>query len=830
MDIQGFIIDSWISRMNDNHPVLTVYDPDGCYTSLLSLAVNKGITVIDTTKTPFAAYEQAFDCYLNRLGVIPEARMIIYRSKPIPATEGEKSDDPFYALSQIGEYFPFGPADDLLMMSKRFLPNKIAEIDKLAEEGNISFSSVNALQGGASYPVLENLTHGKSFKEMTLGLLRLETVEDLSWMQEWKQLAENHYPGLNADGTSLAIVQDNLWQYLLFSEFVLDLPTKLPDALKSIPMASAENKETIFDLCDSIRNRYDMREDYVHNAKRIADKLQLAKSFEKATNLGSVVTFAFENKVEYNCFNQEVANGHYDQAAAMVAKNKQGIWYETDNEVRLFWDMANQACRLFEITYSAKGIPADATFSVIAQWYAATGYKADNAFRHYKMMEQNMSYTTPFVTELSNAVDDAYRSFTEKAANLYQQSVVKEGMQGELGIQRNTNAFNTHIAPLLAQGKKVVLVMADAFRFEMGMELAEEANTYFEASCTPSLCAMPPVTRFGMAALLPDAEQKLTLKPVDSKLQAFIDDTLIATPANRIDYIAQSTKVNVFDMTTENFNADDIPADTQLLVIRSGAIDKAGESSKRSDFGFTAMKTEIKTIYRSIDECLKADKGFHCAFIMADHGFMMQPDFLHGDKITPPLGNLVLSERRCVAGDINPTPNVMLFEPQQLGIRTDVFRFGFAESFGVFEKSCAYFHEGLSPQENIVPIVAIKPKKREQSTRYTASLTYKGKQTGVVRILNPSIEINISTDELFSSELRLIMQVTDANGAIVATPNESSYYNQTTNIVTIPADTLSIKQAIAINEDFTGSFTVTLLDADTRMTLATLTLQTDFEF
>jgi len=74
------------------------------------------------------------------------------------------------------------------------------------------------------------------------------------------------------------------------------------------------------------------------------------------------------------------------------------------------------------------------------------------------------------------------------------------------------------------------------------------------------------------------------------------------------------------------------------------------------------------------------------------------------------------------------------------------------------------------------------------------------------------------------------MQVTDANGAIVATPNESSYYNQTTNIVTIPADTLSIKQAIAINEDFTGSFTVTLLDADTRMTLATLTLQTDFEF
>ena len=69
MDIQGFIIDSWISRMSDKHPVLTVYDPEGKYTSLLPLAEHKGITVINTTKTPFAAYEQAFDCYLNKLGI-----------------------------------------------------------------------------------------------------------------------------------------------------------------------------------------------------------------------------------------------------------------------------------------------------------------------------------------------------------------------------------------------------------------------------------------------------------------------------------------------------------------------------------------------------------------------------------------------------------------------------------------------------------------------------------------------------------------------------------------------------------------------------------------
>ncbi len=828
MDIQGFIIDSWISRMSDKHPVLTVYDPEGKYTSLLPLAKDKGITVINTSQTPFAAYEQAFDCYLNKLGIDPEARMLIYRSKHIPATGYEKGNDPFYALSQIGECFPFGPNDDLLMISKRFLPNKIDEIDKLQAEGNISFNSINALQGGASYPVLENLTHGKSFKEMTLGLLRLESVADLSWMQEWKQLAENHYPGLNADCNSLATVQDNLWQYLLFSEFVLDLPTKLPDTMASIPMALPENKETIFDLCNGIRNRMDMREDYVRQANRISEKLHLAESFAKATNLGAVVTFAFENKVEYTCFNQAVSSGQYEQAAAMVAKNKQSIWYETDDSVRQFWNLANYARQLFAVIYASKSIPADASFKDIAQWYASTGYKADNAFRHYMTIEQDISHVSPYINDLSKAVVEAYRSFTETEVQQYQQTVVSEGLQGEIGIQRNINAFNTHIAPLLAQGKKVVLVMADAFRFEIGMEMVEKASPYFEVSCVPSLCAMPPVTRFGMAALLPNAE-KMTLKPVEGKLQAFLDDKLIATPTERIAYIEQATKVKVYDMTSDTFDAASIPADTQLLVIRSTAIDTAGESSKRTDFGFSSMKTEINTIYRCIDECLKPERGFQYAFIMADHGFMMQPDYLHGDKITPPLGNQVLYERRCIAGDINPAPNVMLLEPQHLGIQTDVFRFAFAEGFGVFEKSCAYFHEGLSLQENIVPIVSLKRIEHEQS-HFTASLSYKGKQSGTVRILNPSIQIEITTDELFSNELHVIMKVTDTTGKVMATPIESSFYNETTGIVTIPADTLSIKQAIAIEEGFSGDFTITLLDADTKMTLATLTLQTEFDF
>ena len=49
MDIQGYIIDHWLERMDAGHPVLTVYDSEGRYAELLPLAEERGVKVIDTT-------------------------------------------------------------------------------------------------------------------------------------------------------------------------------------------------------------------------------------------------------------------------------------------------------------------------------------------------------------------------------------------------------------------------------------------------------------------------------------------------------------------------------------------------------------------------------------------------------------------------------------------------------------------------------------------------------------------------------------------------------------------------------------------------------------
>lgn len=159
MDIQGHIIDKWLGTMNANHPILTVYDVDNRYYSLLPLVAERGVKVIDTTQNLLANREEACDYWINTLANDSNARMLIYRT--VKFAENKKVNDPYIAFTQAGKFFPFGPNDNYVNMCKSFLPGKETAIDELFKNGTDSFTNINALQEGVSYPELENLTQGK---------------------------------------------------------------------------------------------------------------------------------------------------------------------------------------------------------------------------------------------------------------------------------------------------------------------------------------------------------------------------------------------------------------------------------------------------------------------------------------------------------------------------------------------------------------------------------------------------------------------------------------------------------------------------------------------
>lgn len=286
MDIQGYILDHWIGKMSAEHPVLMVYDKEGTYYDLLPMLKERGVKVIDTTQGHLHARLSAQRYWCKDLSLNKENRMVIYRKRTMPSNNRLWVEEPYAAFMKGGCIFPQGPQDMYENICRSFLPAKQTELNQLFETGVPGFNLVNALLDGAAYPELEQLTGGKSITETTIGLLSISSCADMKWQKEWKAFSEAQFPGLDTSGSSLQEIQSKLWTYLLFSEFVFDLPEALPDHLKSVRIAPMEMKEKVYLICDQLRNRIDLRERYVRAANKVTEQLSLTDAFAKAKHLG----------------------------------------------------------------------------------------------------------------------------------------------------------------------------------------------------------------------------------------------------------------------------------------------------------------------------------------------------------------------------------------------------------------------------------------------------------------------------------------------------------------------------------------------------------------
>lgn len=73
------------------------------------------------------------------------------------------------------------------------------------------------------------------------------------------------------------------------------------------------------------------------------------------------------------------------------------------------------------------------------------------------------------------------------------------------GVRSQQSFYSSAIAPHIRKGERVFVIISDAMRYEVGVELAERLNAETIGDCDVStlLGVVPSVTKLGMAALLP---------------------------------------------------------------------------------------------------------------------------------------------------------------------------------------------------------------------------------------------------------------------------------------------------------------------------------------
>lgn len=248
MSIAAFIRNEIFLPRLRKASVLAVYDPDRRYREICRSIADDDIEVVDATESSIEAREAAM-LALALLGKPkrPKELLVYIPAKP-PVTDQDQQIDPFAVYAACGAMFPDGDGDRYESICLKAKPDNATEIRRLfAEDPSPSFSLIDNVGAGLSWPTLRTCLGAESAREIILALLvpTPKQIDQLKagegWVPEVKGLLEKSLGlKLMTKGKTLSPVADELWRFLLFSDFAFDLPTALPEALTNVPEAPSE--------------------------------------------------------------------------------------------------------------------------------------------------------------------------------------------------------------------------------------------------------------------------------------------------------------------------------------------------------------------------------------------------------------------------------------------------------------------------------------------------------------------------------------------------------------------------------------------------------------
>lgn len=272
------------------------------------------------------------------------------------------------------------------------------------------------------------------------------------------------------------------------------------------------------------------------------------------------------------------------------------------------------------------------------------------------------------------------------------------------------NGFAAEDLPAKA---KTLVIISDALRYEVGVELADRMNAddWFSAAIEPRLAPLPSFTQLGMACQLP--HRRLELVDYETVL---VDGRASAGLKNR------STLWATADAATLNYNQATAMRSDELttlwsqhstLVVYHDAIDVTGDDAGNEHRTPQACAQALDEISRLIRKFGRGKIRASRILVTADHGFLFQAselqpsDYLseaaHGEQI-------LARKRRFVLGrGLRDDPAFTLWSAEQLGLDGDVqvqiprglHRLRF-QGAGV-----RYVHGGATLQEVVVPLVTL---------------------------------------------------------------------------------------------------------------------------
>jgi hypothetical protein len=826
--------------------VLVVYDKARRYRDLCLSLASDTVAVVDASESSLESREAAARAFFF-LVPHPSERpkkprpmeLLIYIPAGPPLTDEERQVDPFAAYALAGAVFPDGDGDDYLSLCLKAKPDHATEIRHLFEQApSPSFALIDNVGGGLKWPTLRTLLEAESARDILFALLLPSSKQkdafnaSDTWVAEARQLlAAALGLKLVTRGKTWASIADELWRFLLFSEFAFDLPSELPPALVDVPRAPASARPLIEDLCDRLRSDTRTRAHYIERAEQVEGDLDLPAHCSAIRDLGVRDTFPFEERVVLARAVAAFEADRLDDIRGILERHRDSVW-TGKGESQEQWGLLEAALRLAESCDDAQRQLPDHARSLdsLVEFYASSLCEVDRRQREF---EQARADIISHDEAMSAAVEHArarYRRLTEKTATLFTRHLEATGWP-PAGRLANADVFERLVEPLLHEsGRRVAYILIDALRYELGValhaQLAETGQTELQTACAQ----LPTVTPVGMASLLPGAGSHLSLAKDGETFVATLDGQRLLQVGHRMEVLRARYGDRFAEMSLEKFNArsrkDKVPETADLLVLRSNEIDNHLESSPETTLGL--IHQTLKAIRVAIHK-LKG-LGFADVVIATDHGFFLNAHAEAGDVCSKPPGSWIGVHDRSLLGDGSADANNFTISTERVGIRGDFPRLAGPRSMAAYRRGLNYFHGGASLQEAVVPILTVRihQAKQPQTLKTTVKLFYKD---GAKRITTrlPVVTLQAEAGDMFAlhSDIEVLLEAHDRKGSVVGEAKPGGPVNAATGTITLkPGQPVQV--AVRMNPEYQGKFTLKALNPTTMAAYASIELETDY--
>lgn len=839
MSIKIYIQEQILAPRLKQKEVLVVYDPDRRFHDLCMEMASDEIKVVDASASSIVSREAAMRGLLA-LGRInpPLSGLLIYAPTKAPTTPEAQQRDPFALYGVIGGVFPDGAGDEYPQICLKAKPDQATAIRRIfSQDASPAFEVIDAVGGGQGWPVLETALQAESASDILFALLaprdhqKKTLAAQAHWVAEAKELLRLCL-GLKliTRGKTWATIADELWRFVLYSEFVFDLPEALPEALANVPRAPSEARPLIEDLCERLRNDRRAQTTYMQRAQQIETDLDLPEHCRHIHDLGLRDTFPFEEQSFLARSVEAFEQDDTDRARYIVEKHTATVWSGI-GESQARWGLMRSALALCEACADYEGQLADHAHDMDAliDFYTGRLREIDRLHREFEQAAADMIDAPTIMDGPMQKARNAFGAFSSRVQDLFIRHLEQTGWP-PLGRLANTDLFDQMVAPHLQQsGRRIAYFMIDSLRYELGVALWQQLAEDDAAELKAAMAPLPSVTSVGMAALLPQAAKRLEILLKDNKIVPKMGSSELAQVKQRMDILRKRYGPRFGEMTLTDFirRRKKLPADLHLLVLRGAEIDSHLEIAPET--ALRLIHDTLKRIRAAIHK-LK-DLGFDEAVIATDHGFGLNIQAQAGDVCAKPSGDWIFVHERLALGQGAADSANFVLPAEQVGLRGAFQQVSGPRGLVCFRAGQAYFHGGASLQECVAPVIAIhlspnSPEAQKPKIR----LDYKN---GAQRITTRLPVVDLFSDEkqmdLFQAEneTELLIEAHSPQGDVVGEAKAGGVVNPATGAVALKEGG-HVRVTLKMDETYEGSFTVKAMDPATFTVYGQMTLKTDY--